>query len=448
MDKWTPLAPSKRASGQYARADLLPSGPERSKGASRLRSSSGATVEERIPLPPSDPFPPVGIIPRFVALHILSFLPLADQVNCARAGRSLAAAVADERNWSRRLEVLDWCTVDGLRIDMDEQGITEPERTIGRRRKTKPKEKEAKAETSKAVHDKTASRDLKKVSTISEDDDFGDFAGPGMATKDSFPDFAFDKGPVGGSFASGTASVALGRGQALQNDGLFSSQTLSPSKSKSKPPPAGSSFFSFSAETKLPLSTSSPSFKRLRAYAIALRPYLKSLRDTSGPSTSSLLFTCDLGLSAQAALLSNLLRFISTSVGGCRRLVETEGRLLDEDETSLSYRSQEAAQHLSQTLLSSFEGTLARRSDAVRAAAHGADTSRAVRRAEEDMRTHANGVWELGNARLALALSERDDYADDKEDLFGRMKAARAFLDRREIFTSGLRGHNPLDNVV
>jgi hypothetical protein len=443
MDSWKPLAPSKRTSGHYARADLLPSGVEKTKSANVSRSGNGPTVEERTPLPPSDPFPPVGIVPRYVALHILSFLPLADQVNCARAGRSLAAAVADERNWSRRLEALDWCTVDGLRIDSDEHGHAENERSIGRRRKSKAED--TKADTAKSTA--STSPEQKTIPTISEEDEFGDFAGPSNTKQDSFSDFVFDKGPAGGSFASGTASVALGRGHALQNDGLFSSQTLTPPKNKHKAPSAGSPLFSFSSETRLPLSSASASFRRLRAYAKGLRPYLKSLRDPTGPATSSLLFTCDLGLSAQAALLSNILRFVSTSVGGCRPNLK-EGGSLDEDETGLSYRCQEAAQHLSQTLLLSFEGTLARRSDAVRAATHGADTSRAIRRAEEDMRTHANGVWELGNARLALALSERENLFEDKEDLFGRMKAARAFLDRREIFTSGLRGHNPLDNVM
>ena len=462
MDLWTPLAPTKRASGQYARAKLVagvaidqsPAKPTSYGGRTR-GSGVGLANDERTPLPPSDPFPPVGIFPRYVVLHILSFLSLADQRNCALAARSLASAVADERNWSRRLEALDWCKVDGLSLDSEEWGeAEEAERGVGRRRAAKAKSKESEeAEATTGAQVANAGKEAASAITalsIAEEDDFGDFSGPSVGKDESFGDFAFDRAPAGGSFASGTASVALGRGQAHPGLGSSSSQSLPPTKSGQAQRGPGA-LFSFSAETKLPLSSTSPSFRRLRTYAKALQPYLKSLADLSAPPTSSLLFTCDLGLSAQAALLSNLLRYISTSVGGCRRPVRRGDATFEHDEknqATLFYRGQEAAQNLGLNLLSSFEGTLARRGDAVRAARHGADTARAIRRAEDDMRTHANGIWELGNARLALELSEKDDFAEDKEDLFGRMKAARTFLDRREVFSLGLRGHDPLDNVV
>lgn len=337
--------------------------------------------------------------------------------------------------------------MDGLKVDLEKVGTEEQERSIGRRRKGKPKLKEDKKVIEKKDH-------AKSTQTIPEEDDFGEFSGPSSAKDEAFGDFAAIV-PLGGSFASGTASVALGRGQILQDQGSFSSQAMSPSKGIQANGPSSSGaapLFSYSTETKLPLSSASLSFRKLQSYSKALRPYLKSIKDTSGPATTSLLFTCDLGLSAQAALLSNLLRYISTSVGGYRRpvkRVEATFTIEDDEEnqSTLSSRSQEAAQHLSQSLLSSFEGTLARRGDAIRAATHGADTTRAIRRAEDDMQTHANGIWELGNARLALELSEKEEFSDDK-DAFGRMKAARAFLDRREIFNSGLRGHDPLENVA
>ncbi|UZJ52112.1 hypothetical protein CBS101457_001432 [Exobasidium rhododendri] len=465
MDRWTPLAPTKRASGLYARADLsqarstdlsLTKSKSNTLDTSISRKSQGSENVDRTPLPPSDPFPPVGVLPRFVALHILSFLPLADQVNCALAGRSLASAVADERNWSRRLDALDWCRVDGLKVDVEERGGEETERCIGRRRKGKGRSKEEKKVPDKrdakgAAHFKVAQRG---VSDIAEEDDFGDFTS--TTKNDSFSDFTLEKIPLGGSYASGTASVALGRGQAFQDQSSFSSQPLSPLKHNQSvgAVASGSALFSYSAETKLPLSSASTSFRRLQSYAKALRPYLNSILDVSAPSTSSLLFTCDLGLSAQAALLSNLLRFISTSVGGYRRPVKRPTSTFtidDEDDndkqTTLVSRSQEAAQHLALTLLSSFEGTLARRGDAVRAATHGADTTRAIHRAEDDMQTHANGIWELGNARLALELSEKEEFLDEKDN-FGRMKAARSYLDHLEIFSLGLRGHDPLENVA
>ncbi|PWN34336.1 uncharacterized protein FA14DRAFT_123487 [Meira miltonrushii] len=412
MDGWQPLAPTKRASGMYARANAGPSSS--SKGPSQFNG-------------PSDPFPPVGPFPRSVAIRILSFLSLSEQKNCALAGRALARAVADESNWSRRLDALDWCRVDGLSIQFEKGNDTiHEEREIGRRKKGKRKEEDAVNETDKGGKQNntidTNSIDTSSVSFADsqDDDDFGDFAGPNT-NKDGFGDFNFDKLQIaGGSLASGMASNA-------------------------------GSIFSYSSETTLPLSSASPSFQKLRAYAKALRPFIKSLADLSGPPTNSLIFTCDLGLTAQTALLSNLLRYISTSVGGGssqtskRKSISLAGY---DEQFSITTRGQEAAHRLLQNLLSSFEGTLARRIDAIRASSHGADTSRAVRRAEDDMLSHASGVWELGNARLALALSDGEDFEAQLEDQFGRMQAAKVFLDKCEILTDPVIKHDPLANVT
>lgn len=476
MDGWQPLAPTKRASGMYARAN-----PGPSKGAGQLnglRSFDSTTTsteqslkEERraaILSGPSDPFPPVGEFPRSVAIRILSFLSLAEQKNCALAGRALARAVADESNWSRRLEALDWCRVDGIPVsDERANDVISQEREIGRRKKGKQKEDGAMNE----MHMEEKKNSVDGINSNSneaairpfkdnqdDDDDFGDFSGP-STNKDGFGDFNFDKLQIaGGSLASGMASVAMGGGRphAFSSSGNPSIKPLSPTKlnkggSSLVPPQRNGSIFSYSNETTLPLCSASPSFLRLRAYAKILKPFIKSLADLSGPPTNSLIFTCDLGLTAQTALLSNLLRFISTSVGGGssqtskRKSVALAGY---EEHLNITTRGQEAAHRLLQNLLSSFEGTLARRSDAIRASSHGADTSRAVRRAEDDMLSHASGVWELGNARLALALSDGEDFEAQLEDQFGRMQAAKIFLDRCGILTDDVIKHDPLANVT
>lgn len=470
----------------YTRTDPAPPGNGLSSALkpSQAKANEQATIEERraaILQGPSDPFPPVGPLPRSVAVRILSFLSLADQRSCALAGRALARAVADESNWSRRLNALDWCTVDGLSIDLGQGDEAEGEREIGRRRKGKKRQesmhsKGSKANGSTAVVPNVqipsaftqpatqASQSTDKAGQVRDDEDeFGDFTGPSTSKEDAFTDLTLERPFAGGSLASGTASVAMGGGRphAFSSSGAPSFTPLSPVKISEG---AGSrqgrdvlarqagnaSIFSYSAEATLPLSSASPSFRKLRAYAKALRPFVKSLADSSAPAINSLLFTCDLGLSAQTALLSNLLRFISASVGGGFRTSRNDRSQSADgfgEEDSLSSRGQEAAHRLLDNLLSSFGGTLARRSDAVRASSHGADTARAIRRAEDDMRTHANGIWELGNARLALALSERDELAENVEDQFGRMKAAKVFLERCEVLTNGLRKHNPLDNI-
>lgn len=450
MDAWQPLAPTKKASGVYTRAnaDNGPSTVSSLKPVTFGRSGRGTGPTQAQMLshsaiqPPSDPFPPVGVFPRSVAIRILSFLSLSDQVQCALAGRPFAAAVADESNWSRRLHALDWCHVDGLKVEGLDIKEGE-ERTIGRQAKRKPIAFTTQRNQQGLVN---SQKDNSPITVHSDsEDDFGEFSGSN-AVNSSFG-HQYDKYMQGGSLASGTASVALGAGRPHPFD-LPNSSSAQSRHSQNMTPQNGS-LFSYATEATVPKCSSSPSYRALRAYAMALRPYLKSLADLSIPSTSSLLFTCDLGLSAQAALLGNILRFISTSVGGFRRepVRDTQQHHF-EDEASLSYRGQEAANTLSQTLLSSFQGTLARRSDAVKAASHGADTTRAIRRAEDDMQKHANSVWELGNARLALALSERDELAEDEEDEFGRMDAAKLYIDSLEVFSTALQAHNPLGNVV
>lgn len=476
MDGWQPLAPTKRASGMYARANAGPSKGQsqlnglRSYDSANSTTSTGQSLKEErraaILRGPSDPFPPVGPFPRSVAIRILSFLSLSEQKSCALAGRALARAVADESNWSRRLDALDWCRVDGLSIPFEKgnESIHE-EREIGRRKKGKRKEEDTVNETQKGGKQNNA-KDIESNDTLNhsfadsqdDDDDFGDFAGPN-SNKDGFGEFNLDKLQIaGGSLASGMASVAMGGGRphAFSLTGNPSFKPLSPTKPNRgnqslATPQSKGSIFSYSSETTLPLSSASPSFQRLRAYAKALKPFIKSLADLSGPPTNSLIFTCDLGLTAQTALLSNLLRFISTSVGGGnsqtskRKSVTLAGY---EEQFNITTRGQEAAHRLLQNLLSSFEGTLARRSDAIRASSHGADTSRAVRRAEDDMLSHASGVWELGNARLALALSDGEDFEAQLEDQFGRMQAAKVFLDKCDILTDNAIKHDPLANVT
>lgn len=474
MDGWQPLAPTKRASGMYARANAGPSskGPSQFNGLRSYDSTTTSTgqslKEERraaILQGPSDPFPPVGPFPRSVAIRILSFLSLSEQKDCALAGRALARAVADESNWSRRLDALDWCRVDGLSIQFEKGNDSiHEEREIGRRKKGKRKEEEGVKETERGGKQNntidTNSTDTGSVpfADSQDDDEFGDFAGPNT-NKDGFGEFNFDKLQIaGGSLASGMASVAMGGGRphTFLSSGNPSFKPLSPTKpnktnqSLATPQNPGS-IFSYLNETTLPLCSASPSFQRMRAYAKALKPFIKSLADLSSPPTSSLIFTCDLGLTAQTALLSNLLRFISTSVGGGssqiskRKSISLAGY---EEQSNITTRGQEAAHRLLQNLLSSFEGTLARRSDAIRASSHGADTSRAVRRAEDDMLSHASGVWELGNARLALALSDGEDFEAQLEDQFGRMQAAKVFLDKCEILTDPVTRHDPLANVT
>ena len=222
----------------------MPLSPERKRSTRRSRTSASQTAEERTPLPPSDPFPPVGIFPRFVALHILSFLPLADLKNCALAGRPLAAAVADERNWSRRLEVLDWCKVDGLRIEGSDLSAADDDRDIGRRRKGKAKAKESEkaGEASSAPKSPVKAKEAQPA----DEDDFGDFAGPSTDKDDSFGDYAFTQPIAGaGSLASGTASVALGRGQPVSDQSSFSSSSFNPSRNnhmqRGAPAPTGGS---------------------------------------------------------------------------------------------------------------------------------------------------------------------------------------------------------------
>lgn len=522
MDGWAPLAPTKRfsQSGQYARAatttplkavaDVVRgagAGPSSLAGRHSTEGTKAAAAGEN---GGADAFPPVGQLPHTVALHVLSFLPISDQGNCALAGRALARVVADEANWSRRLEALDWCHVDGLTVQLSDEDSSAEVRSLGRRRKGVGKEvgnakarANAATPSSKAVRKGETKTPANKAgrqtaATLAnndddDDDDFGDFAGPSsaaqtgnsLAADDGFGDFVVGKAPVGGSFASGFASVAIGGGQrhsmAIQKSASPTSShpTTFPfhqgSKGAAAPGPAASgrngALFSYAAEAALPLcSDSSPSFRKLRAYAKALRNFQKSLADLSGPPTSSFVFTCDLGLDAQAALLSNLLRYISTDVGGVSSAASAESwqrsrnkMLAYDEDASITIRGQSAARQLQQTILSSFQGALARRGDAIRAAAHGADTARAIRRAEDDMRGHACALWELGNARLALALSNSDCVGDDEggnllqvsssnadqiEDRFGRMDAAKVFLETRDILTQTQSKHNPLDNIV
>ncbi|PWN46003.1 hypothetical protein IE81DRAFT_79805 [Ceraceosorus guamensis] len=429
MDSWAPLAPTKRFSlqapgigggrgvGSYARASVI------------LSTGNDADHGEALPTSPATgkagekKEPTINGLPESLIRTILGYVPLRDLGSCKLAGRRLARVVTDDRLWKERLDRLDWVQVDGeeesdrksLFQDGDAGG-DDPwrRRAVGRRR---DKPIAAKASANGALSPSSKNGDASKSPHLAQgglsarhdvDDDFGDFAKPSIDGSpanaddedDGFGDFA-SAPPArvpGGSLAAGLASVALGGGSSSNNSNSSGFSPISPVKLQKPAQPT--SLFSYSAESALPLCTkSSVHFRRLCALAKRLRPQLNGLAAQIGGGGG--VVGCnlggDLGLSHSAALHANALRWLlppeEGGVGGSgsakvpaaelRKGVISSGRSL--------------VDHAFMT----FEGTLDRRADAVRAARHGADTARSVRRAEADLANAAHAVWEVG-----LALEE------------------------------------------
>lgn len=392
MDSWAPLAPTPRFSLSNVRGSVV--GASGYARASLSLPSPGHTDEASTPAPATEAL--IGVLPHSIVLRILAHVPLMDLPACALAGRHLARVVASEEVWAARLAALDWVELQpaGAAGRIPEGGAALPPRSIGRRRERGAKEAEEEAKGKAHV-------------VLEQDDDFGEFSAGGTEVDDSFGDFtsAPPARVPGGSLAAGLASVALGGGS---------------SRPSHSPTGKAVALFSFSAEASLPLaSRNAPSFLTLRALVAQLRPHLRSL-----PASGSL--GAELNLASQAALCANALRYLSPGVlgGGSRPSASRE---------TLLPLVQSAARATASAALTAFQGALARREDALRAAAHGADTARATRRAEDDMRVSAEVSWELEQA-LGEAAGKRES-------------PVVTFLEGRKVLSLA-RGHQPKKNVV
>lgn len=454
----TPITNSSGGSKNlYSRASLSLSPNDKRNGHSIPSPTSPSSI-------PNDGVPRVGILPVQIVELILAFVTLPDLLSCSLAGRDLARVVTNDEIWLIRVEAFKWNKVDGI-IPKDL-----PDSTSLLRRNQKQSESQA--------------------TVTSAEDDFGDFNSGGADGDgdDSFGDFnSAPSFPVGGSLASGIASLSI-NGQSSsshsynsghQNGGSSASPFRSsftpltptrPGQSQSGKP---SAMFSYSSEVRLPIPIG-PGYKALKSYTLAIKPFYKELKSCSKGTTSSIL--PEFNLRSQVSLLVNLARFVSSPILGCS----------NSNSSSIWDKVNELASYLESLLLAAFEGADARRSDAIKATKHGVDTAKAVRRAEEDMKNHAELLWELGRSiegeekarRLNrfggngkrewetgrdIELQDENQnftlgFDDETEMAFGDLKseesgkgvvAAKRFLEKRSIFQGHrTKGHDPLANIM
>ena len=105
MDKWAPLAPSKPGSSSSTSTVF-----STSRFASVLKPSKPSSAYRSGPL--------IGKWPESILSCVISFLPIPDLPNVARANRAMSRIVRDERGWEVRCKLL------GLKADESELSVS------------------------------------------------------------------------------------------------------------------------------------------------------------------------------------------------------------------------------------------------------------------------------------------------------------------------------------
>lgn len=316
--------------------------------AARRRSGAERTIAEG-----DEAF--VGNLPATVHAMIADLLDLGDIANYMLSCRRIAHIIAKEDFWHRRARAVQWAHVEGINV---ESIVIQMQRS-----------------SSHSQNGRNSGQTRADPQTFAEDEEWTDFSSAkmtGAVSGDSFRRLSFST--VGSVPASSTNAV-----------------------------------FSFSNETSIPSGRLSPSYSAVRSYKIALRPILESLEASETAETSVLFTTAMWGPLEQQALLSNLIRAVlpaSSGGGGLFAMVnasEPAPHLLGTASSRSSTLINSTSQLTSQ-LLSHFTSSCDRRSDALRAAEHGATgIAAAVNRAEGDMRAFAGAIWDLGSSGQRLA---------------------------------------------
>jgi hypothetical protein len=300
---------------------------------------------------------------------IADLLDLGDVANYMLSCRKVAHIIAQEEFWHKRACAVQWAHVQGVDVE---------DTTIQMHRS--PSHSQA---------NQTNGQAGAGTQTFAEDEEWTDFSSAkmtGAASGDSFRRLSFST--VGSVPASSTNAV-----------------------------------FSFSNETSIPSGRLSPSYRAIKSYKIALRPILESLEASDSAEASVLFTTAMWGPLEQQALLGNLIRAVlpaSSGGGGLFSMVsaaQSAPHLLGTGTSRPSILLSSTSQLTSQ-LLSHFTSSRDRRSDALRAAEHGATgIAAAVDRAEGDMRAFAGAIWDLGRSGQRLAdCSESFAHASEGDD--------------------------------
>ncbi|ORY33405.1 exocyst complex component Sec10-domain-containing protein, partial [Naematelia encephala] len=257
MSSWAPMAPSKPNSGSKTGA-----------GSSKFPAARFTSV-----LKPSKPIAPgvavvgprVGRWPESIVLQIVSYLPVHDLPQVARANRALSRIVRDDKGWQIR------CSVLGLQAD----DTPRPEVVNAPKPPPPPR---------KSMADDDFGDFASNGNDLFEDVDFGDFETPKPAAKKEANLLDFDELPL--------PSKPKGGGANARATGFFALPTAVP--------PAGS------------LGTYYLTYKR---HHLSLVPLCRHLRTSPSPSsTLALLFPPSTPLIHQADLLLALVLFLSPRI--------------------------------------------------------------------------------------------------------------------------------------
>ncbi|WWD19726.1 hypothetical protein CI109_104190 [Kwoniella shandongensis] len=290
MDKWTPIAPSKPGgpSTSHALSARFASVLKPSKPSSGARGSISSSI-------PGGSGPSIGRWPEEVVLRIIGFLPIPDLPNVARASRSLARLVKDERGWEVRCKLLE----------LGPDTSASPRRD-GQQKQLLPTPRKA-------------SSSQQHRNSIQPDDDFGDFSTQG---NDTFEDVDF------GDFEAAKPNGRGGGGSSKEQSLLDFDDLPLPSR----PTGAGTSggrttgFFALTPATpklggSFPSHPPGPYYRAYKAHHNALLPLCRHLRSSPSPSsTLSLLFppspitAIPPPLPAQSDILLSLLLFLSPRI--------------------------------------------------------------------------------------------------------------------------------------
>lgn len=349
-------------------------------------NGKGAAIDEEDEL--------VGSFPLAVHQAIANILPVEDLVRYMATCRPLARLVASEEIWLTRVKAAQWQDIQSIPVK----------------------------HTTSAPQPSSPPSNIKAPQSLQQgaSDDWGDFASPAEASMpkpysstspnedDSFGEYS------GGSLANGTASL-----QAPMKPGR----------------PGGAKSLFFRAETSLPSCAKIEAYQVLKSYKECLRPFADSVAAGTSNIEESLIFlgpdasSSAWGAREQAALLGNLIRCSLPYPEGAalfdakfsKQSAGLEGQDDGVDgnrsirEQSLGAGLLQAASVLTSNLLSMFKASSDKRSDALRAASHGASgTDAAVARAEGDMRIFAVSLWDLGqqSARLKALLRKDGEKAE------------------------------------
>lgn len=353
----------------------------KAKEAAKLGSSADDADDEGDDL--------IGCFPLAVHQAIADTLPVDDLVRYMATCRPLARLVATDEVWIKRARAAQWHDIQSVPVKSVALDLRPPAPA--------PQSMEQTASDDFGDFARSEDASLSKPyssTSFTEDDSFGDFSG-------------------GGSLANGTAS-------------------LQPPMKPSRPGASNKSLFSFRAETKTPSCTGIEAYQAIKSYKEALQPFVESVVSSADNLEESLIFlgpdasSSAWGAREQSTLLGNLIRCSLPCPAGASLFdVATTKQAvasIDDDDldgpqrdASLGAGLLQSASVLRSNLLSMFDASSDKRSDALRAASHGASgTDAAVSRAEGDMRIFAVSLWDLGQqgARLKAALGKEDETSE------------------------------------